>query len=122
MSAFICPHCQKPTLEIRAGADLPPDSRDDEIILQSIHCTSCQAAGLAIYQESRRGAEDSEHWSHTGHWLAPEIAQNWHEFLESCALNPDHQIQLQTWYHSDFQNSPYAFNQQVGFPLESATS
>jgi hypothetical protein len=52
---FTCPRCHAPGgLRITHRLELPPDARSDEITLQVIRC-------------SRRGALDSESFSHTGY-------------------------------------------------------
>jgi hypothetical protein len=66
--AFTCPHCGTPgTLRITHRLELPPDARSDEITLQVIRCSHCRFEGIAVYEESRRGALDSESFSHTGY-------------------------------------------------------
>ena len=65
---FICPVCsKKETLMIIQSITLPPDSRSDDIIVQVVMCQGCDFKGAAIYQESRRGSLDSEHWEHIGY-------------------------------------------------------
>jgi hypothetical protein len=54
-------------LTITHRLELPPDARSDEITLQVVRCMQCGFEGLAAYEESRRGALDSESWSHTGY-------------------------------------------------------
>ena len=53
---FKCPRCEEEQLEICQSFELPPGARWDEESLQMIACNSCESAGLAVYQESRRGA------------------------------------------------------------------
>jgi hypothetical protein len=65
---FLCPECSTPrSLKIAAKIELPPDSRSDEITLQIVECSHCHFAGIAVYEESRRGALDSESSSHVGY-------------------------------------------------------
>jgi len=47
--------------------ELPPDTRSDEITLQILMCMSCGFNGLGVYEESRRGALDSESIDHRGY-------------------------------------------------------
>jgi hypothetical protein len=71
---FSCPECRaQGTLRITHRLELPPDARSDEITLQVVRCSTCGFEGLAVYEESRRGALDSESFSHTGY--AAEKAQ-----------------------------------------------
>lgn len=64
---FLCPKCSTKSLSITSKIELPPDSRSDEITLQIVDCTRCSFAGIAIYEESRRGALDTESFDHTGY-------------------------------------------------------
>jgi hypothetical protein len=67
--SFICPECSGGFLEIVSSLELPPDSEWDEITLQVVECSDCGFAGAAVYEESRRGALDSEAWEHRGYRL-----------------------------------------------------
>jgi len=62
--SFICPACNTGRLEIRTSLEMPADGRSDENTLQAIECRSCGFTGVAVYEESRRGADDS--WHHDG--------------------------------------------------------
>ncbi len=46
---------------------LPSDARSDEIMVQTVCCAACGFRGAAVYEESRRGALDSECWEHDGY-------------------------------------------------------
>jgi hypothetical protein len=59
---FVCPGCKNKALTIQRSIELGPDSRDDEYSLQAVRCVECDFMGVATYQESRRGAEES--WDH----------------------------------------------------------
>lgn len=48
------------SLGIAPGIELPPDCGSGEIAFQVIECFQCDFAGIAIYEESRRGAFRSE--------------------------------------------------------------
>jgi hypothetical protein len=64
---FKCPQCSTPgSLAIVHRLELPPDSRSDEITLQIVQCSRCLFGGIAVYEESRRGALDSESFDHRG--------------------------------------------------------
>lgn len=83
--AFKCPECGFPgALKITASISLPPDSRSDEIILQIISCEMCRFRGAAVYQESRRGALDSDSWEHTGYWLGDQDLKWLSSLIKSC--------------------------------------
>jgi len=66
---FLCPSCNKPSLEIVRSIELPPDDEWDEITVQTLVCSgaACGFSGIGIYEESRRGALDSECVRHTGY-------------------------------------------------------
>ena len=64
MPGFRCPTCDTLGLQLGPSLELPADGRSDEITLQALSCTSCDFLGVAIYEESRRGA--SESWHHDG--------------------------------------------------------
>ena len=64
---FQCPECRQSALRITHRLELPPDARSDEITLQVVRCSQCRFEGLAVYEESRRGALDDESYSHTGY-------------------------------------------------------
>lgn len=68
--SFACPDCLTPdSLDVTLSIALPPDSRSDEIVLQIVECSHCGFRGAAVYEESRRGALDSDAWDHTGYRL-----------------------------------------------------
>jgi hypothetical protein len=54
-------------LRIQQRIELPPDSRSDEIALQIVGCERCGFEGIAVYEESRRGALDDDSFDHTGY-------------------------------------------------------
>jgi hypothetical protein len=82
---FRCPQCKSPgSLDIAASIELPPDSRSDEISLQVVACSDCQFRGLAVYEESRRGAIDSESWNHIGYWVSPDAVASVLKAIRSC--------------------------------------
>ena len=64
---FICPECKRTSLSITDRLELPADSRSDEITLQIVACASCSFKGIAVYEESRRGALDDESVDHAGY-------------------------------------------------------
>ena len=68
---FRCPECSHSSLKIAQRIELPPDSRSDEITLQVVTCSRCGFAGIAVYEESRRGALDSESIDHRAYRTTP---------------------------------------------------
>lgn len=79
---FICPECSSQSLRITAKIELPPDSRSDEITLQIVRCSRCRFAGIAIYEESRRGATESFH--HTGYHLQADDLKALSSIIKQC--------------------------------------
>ena len=75
---------------------LPPDSRSDDIILQVIKCAQCGFKGLAVYEESRRGALDSESWSHTAYRVASQDLKSVVAAIRACPAPRDPKCQCDT--------------------------
>ena len=70
--SFRCPACARASgLAIVRRLELPPDARSDEITLQVVRCQSCGFAGIAVYEESRRGGFGDDHYSHIGYRIEP---------------------------------------------------
>ena len=83
--SFVCPDCLTPgTLEITLSMQLPSDSRSDDISLQVVECSHCGFQGVAVYEESRRGALDSESWDHSGYRVAKEDLKALIETMRQC--------------------------------------
>ena len=82
--ALVCPQCHDGTLTVLASLELPSDSRSDEIRLQVVRCTSCGFEGLAVYEESGRGALGSESVDHRAYWFGPEVADAVRRKLAQC--------------------------------------
>jgi hypothetical protein len=80
---FQCPECQG-TLRITARLELPPDSRSDEITLQTVRCQDCGFAGIAVYEESRRGALDAESVDHRGFRIGAADLRALRRQMRSC--------------------------------------
>lgn len=88
MSLF-CPQCAERTLEIESFLELPPDNRSDEITVQIIGCQRCGFAGVAVYEESRRGALDRELGDHAGYHVDEAELESLREKLASCPAPAD---------------------------------
>ena len=89
-TGFVCPDCSRPdSLHIELSLSLPGDSRSDEICLQTVACADCGFDGLAVYEESRRGALDSESWDHSGYRLDDERLGQLSELIASCPRPDD---------------------------------
>ena len=82
---FACPKCdQQKSLEIVQSIELPPDSRSDEITLQVVECGRCGFMAAAVYEESRRGALESECCDHTGYTLSGEAIDALKAAIAAC--------------------------------------
>ncbi|MCP4537424.1 MAG: hypothetical protein GY832_09790 [Chloroflexi bacterium] len=83
--SFLCPECSTHrSLQIKAKIELSPDSRSDEITLQIIECSRCRFAGIAVYEESRRGALDSDSFSHVGYRVSAKDLGMLKRTIEQC--------------------------------------
>lgn len=82
---FQCPECSAPkSLEIALKIELPPDSRSDEITLQIVECSQCGFAGIAVYEESRRGALGTESFDHTGYYVSADDLKALRKTIKGC--------------------------------------
>ena len=73
---FVCPDCLRPgSLQIVQSIQLAADARSDDIVVQVIGCNQCTFRGLAVYEESRRGALDAEGWQHAGYRAAKDAVE-----------------------------------------------
>jgi hypothetical protein len=87
---FQCPSCSSPrSLGITSKIELPPDARWDEIALQVVRCSRCDFWGLAVYEESRRGALDSEIVHHTGYYVKDEDLRSIQRLIQKCPRSMD---------------------------------
>ena len=83
--SFQCPECgESGTIRITQRLELPPDSRSDEITLQTVRCNACRFQAIAVYQESRRGSLDDDAFDHTGYRVHPDDLSNLRGQLRSC--------------------------------------
>jgi Zn ribbon nucleic-acid-binding protein len=121
--SFICPDCAGSRLRIASSLELPPDRWWDEITLQVVECPACGFRGAAVYEESRRGALDSEAWSHRGLRLAEPLLQT---LIEDVAACPDLRKAdcrcgtHQKWGRTDAAGEWTGLPEREGFPLTPA--
>ena len=87
--ALKCPDCTTGSLTIFQRLELPPDSMDDEITLQIVGCDSCRLRAIAVYRESRRGAQDSETVGHRGFRVSTDDLQLVNDAIERCPTPSD---------------------------------
>jgi hypothetical protein len=100
--AFFCPECRTCHLGITASIFLPSDSRSDDIVLQLVKCETCAFQAVAIYEESRRGALNSESSDHTGYYVSEDAWKNLHHQIATCP-QPDN-TSCQCAAHSSLGN------------------
>lgn len=101
--ALRCPECRAHGLKVTRRLELAPDYRSDEIALQIIRCVRCGFGGIAIYEESRRGALDSESWSHWGYPASASAVRALEEKMKQC---PDpHNPKCGCAVHLEFHRS-----------------
>lgn len=90
MGAFVCPGCLHPQgLAIKASLQLPADARSDEIAVQVVACEACGFRGVAVYEESRRGALDSDSWEHTGYRVDALDVERLASLIAACPRPDD---------------------------------
>jgi hypothetical protein len=94
--AFTCPDCKSKALEIAQTLELPPDSHNDEITLQTLRCATCGLQALAVYEESRHGSLDSESWQYAGYRVSAEDFQAITQTIQHCPHSSDRQCQCAT--------------------------
>lgn len=95
--AFRCPDCSGVnSLNILNSIELPADNRSDEITVQIIACRSCGLQGLAVYEESRRGALDRESIDHRGYRVAAQTLSKYAGMLRRCPSPRDPHCGCQT--------------------------
>lgn len=83
--SFLCPECSTPkAMNITAQLELPPDSWWDEMTLQVVECSRCGFAAAAVYQESRRGALDSEAVNHEAYRVSADGVTKLKNMIEQC--------------------------------------
>ena len=83
---FTCPQCSTPSaLSIVHRLELPSDSRSDEITLQIVECAQCGFAGIAVYEESRRGSLDSDSFDHTGYRVSARDLAVLRKAISQCS-------------------------------------
>ena len=82
--AFLCPDCSTNSLSIGLRLELPPDCWWDEITLQAVECSQCGFVGIAVYEESRRGAVDTETIDHRGYRVSADDFETLKETIKQC--------------------------------------
>jgi hypothetical protein len=81
---YYCPECGARSLNVSASLELPPDSRSDEITLQTARCDKCGFSAISVYEESRRGSWDSESIDHRGFPASVDELQAIEKTIRRC--------------------------------------
>lgn len=81
---FVCPQCRGVSMKINESIELPPDSRSDEIAVQTLKCLTCGFNGLGVYEESRRGNLDSEPVDYRGYYVDDCTIVSIEKMIEQC--------------------------------------
>ena len=88
--SFLCPECSnKKSLQITSSIELSSDMRSDEIALQVVKCRDCGYEGLAVYEESSRGALDSESVDHYGYYIDQKVLRSTRSLMKRCPKPKD---------------------------------
>jgi hypothetical protein len=93
---FLCPDCNRDAINIVSSLELPADSRSDEITLQIITCEHCAFEGIAVYEESRRGALDSESYDHRGYHVPTDALRTLKRAIRQCPANKNRRCACKT--------------------------
>lgn len=94
---FVCPACGNKALTIQRNIELGSDARDDEFSLQAVSCSECAFVGVATYQESRRGAEES--WDHLCYRMEAADFEPFLEMLTKCNAATDSKCSCEAHSH-----------------------
>ena len=83
---FQCPKCEaQKRLNIVSRLEMPPDARSDEISLQIVKCNRCKFESVAIYEESHRGALDSDVFDHYGYTIDQKELKELKALIRQCS-------------------------------------
>ena len=122
--AFVCPNCLIPqALNIDKSITLPPDSRSDDILLQTVRCSQCGFRGAAVYEESRRGGMDSESWDHRGYYLSESDLKWLSALINRCPAKKNKKCRCQAHKELGQKNEygrwirPESFSWEKSFPM-----
>jgi len=94
---FSCPDCRFPArFEIASSLELPPDTNWDEISMQIVRCANCGFCGVALYQESRRGAFGKSLIVHQGYAVALQNIGILEQAIATCPSPGDHHCECRS--------------------------
>lgn len=103
---LVCPTCHRPALKITRSLELPPDAVWDERTLQTLLCSACDNHFLGLYQESRRGALDSESVHHLAYLISKADYKRLLAWLRRCPRPRDSHCDCPA--HTSLQDDPIA--------------
>ncbi|GAJ06187.1 unnamed protein product, partial [marine sediment metagenome] len=72
-------------VNIVSRLEIPPDARSDEISLQIVKCNRCKFESVAIYEESHRGALDSDVFDHYGYTIDQKELKELKALIRQCS-------------------------------------
>jgi len=87
--ALVCPKCERGTLKVTAAIELAPTARADEMAVQMVACPTCSFGGVAVYEESRRGALDDEWVNHMAYAATEEGLRAARRLIRACPHKRD---------------------------------
>jgi hypothetical protein len=94
---FICPQCLRAdSLHTKAAIELRSDNRSDEISMQLVSCLACDFTGLIVYEESRRGALDSENYDLQGWHVDPKTYRDLMDQMNGCVVSSNSRCECET--------------------------
>lgn len=78
---LVCPDCNNASLEIIEKFEMGPNDYADENAYQLLQCSLCSTNAVGVYDESRRGAQDSFH--HSGYRIDDKALRKLREIISS---------------------------------------
>lgn len=121
---FKCPKCLGASMKITSSIELPPDSRSDEITVQTIKCTKCGFTGLEIYEETRRGSLNEDCIHNYGIYIDNLTYESMKKTFRQCPKPKESDCQCKT-HHSLNQVNEFGrwnwlerFSQKKSFELQ----
>lgn len=84
--SLLCPKCKLPYLRITASKDIDPGVNYDERSIQIVECRKCKFTEISVYEESRRGALDTEIVHHTGYQVPLGRVANLRQYIKRGML------------------------------------
>ena len=102
---FVCNGCKAAALKITKVLELQPEDDHDEQSLQIVACDHCAATYVAVYEESRRGALDSEASHHVAWRVPAQTARDVELAIDACPTPRDDRCPCET--HRSFNHGGF---------------